>query len=160
MSALPPLAELLPHAGPMRLLERVEAHDGERTVCLALPAASTLFQEPGGDVPSWLGIEYMAQCAAAPGGLRARGRGEPARGQASRVPSAGLFVGSRHLVFRCRAFAPDVPLRVSARLAAGRGHTLAFDCAVEDPAGGPPLVEGRLNVLLVRELPPAGAGRA
>jgi predicted hotdog family 3-hydroxylacyl-ACP dehydratase len=140
----------MPHAGPMRLLERVEAHDGERTVCLALPATSTLFQEAGGEVPSWLGIEYMAQCAAAHGGLLARGRGEP--------PGAGLFVGSRRLVFRCRAFAPDVPLRVSARLAAGRGHTLAFDCAVEDPAGGPPLVEGRLNVLLLRELPPAQAG--
>lgn len=145
MRPLPAIAELLPHAGPMRLLERVESHDGEATVCLARPAASTLFQEPGREVPSWLGIEYMAQCAAAHGGLLARGRGEG--------PSAGLFVGSRRLVFRCRAFAPDVPLRIHARLAAGRGDTLAFDCAVEDPAGGPPLVEGRLNVLLLREVP-------
>ncbi len=144
MTALPPLAELLPHAGPMRLLERVESHDGARTVCLALPAASTLFQEPGGEVPSWLGIEYMAQCAAAHGGLLARARGEG--------PIPGLFVGSRRLVFRCHTFAPGVPLRISARLAAGRGSTLAFDCAIENPAGGPALVEGRLNVLLLREL--------
>jgi predicted hotdog family 3-hydroxylacyl-ACP dehydratase len=142
VSVLPPLAELLPHAAPMRLLERALAHDGERTVCEALPAASALFREPGGAVPSWLGIEYMAQCAAAHGGLLARTRGEG--------PRAGLFVGSRRLVFRCRAFPPDAPLRVSAKLAAARGDTLAFDCAVEDPAGGPPLVEGRLNVLLLR----------
>jgi predicted hotdog family 3-hydroxylacyl-ACP dehydratase len=105
---LPPLAELLPHAGPMRLRARALAHDGERTVCLALPAASTRFQEAGGEVPSGLGIEYMAQCAAAHRGLLARGRGEP----------------------------PG------------------------DPAGGPPLVAGRSNVLRLREIPAPGEGRA
>ena len=151
MSALPPVSELLPHAGQMHLLERVEAHDVQGTVCRVLPANSTLFLDASGEVPSWVGIEYMAQCAAAHGGLLARALGE--------APRPGLLVGSRRLVFRCRAFAPDVPLRVSARLATGRGKTLAFDCAVEDPAGGPPLVAGRLNVLLLRELPPRAEGR-
>ena len=141
MSALPELAELLPHAGPMRLLERVESHDGERTVCSVRPAGSVLFQDAAERVPAWVAIEYMAQCAAAHGGLLARVRGARAR--------PGLFVGSRRLVFRCDSFAPDVALRVRARHAAGHGRTLAFDCAVEDPAGGPPLVEGRLNVRLL-----------
>jgi hypothetical protein len=79
VNAWPPLSELLPQAGPMRLLECVEAH----------------------------------------GGLLARA--------------------------------------LSARHAAGRGDTLAFGCAVEDVAGGPPLAEGRLNVLLLDELSAAGA---
>ena len=148
MSALPPLAELLPHAGPMRLLERVESHDGERTVCSALPAASALFQDAAGAVPAWAAIEYMALCAAAHGGLTARARGE--------APRAGLFVGSRRLVFRCASFAPGVPLTITARPAGGRGDTFAFDCTVEDPAGGPPLAEGRLNVVLL-EQPADGA---
>ena len=147
MSTLPPLAELLPHAGPMRLLERVESHDGERTVCSASPAASTLFQDAAGAVPAWTAIEYMAQCAAAHGGLVARARGE--------APRAGLFVGSRRLVFRCTSFAPGIPVTVTARHAGGRGDTLAFDCTVEDPAGGPPLAEGRLNVVL---LEPSASG--
>jgi predicted hotdog family 3-hydroxylacyl-ACP dehydratase len=129
----------------MCLLERVEAHDAERTACRALPSASTLFRNASGAIPVWVGIEYMAQCAAAHGGLLARARGE--------VPRPGLFVGSRRLSFRCESFAPDTPLRVTARYAAGRGDALAFDCTVEDPVGGPPLVEGRLNVLLLRELP-------
>ena len=141
MSAWAPLAELLPHAGRMRLLDRVEEHDGEHTICRVLPSASTLFQDGDGRVPAWVGIEYMAQCAAAHGGLLARVHGARAR--------PGLFVGSRRLVFRCDGFAPDVALRVRARHAAGHGRTLAFDCAVEDPAGGPPLVEGRLNVRLL-----------
>ena len=141
----PPLSELLPQAGPMRLLERVEEHDDEHTVCVALPSASTLFQDQAGFVPSWVAIEYMAQCAAAHGGLLARARGV--------APRLGLFVGSRRLLFRCERFTPGIVLRVSARHAAGHGDTLAFDCTVEDPAGGPPLAEGRLNVLLLSELP-------
>jgi len=144
----PPLAELLPQAGPMRLLERVEAHDEERTVCRARADASALFRSADGSVPAWVGIEYMAQCAAVHGGLAARARGE--------APGPGLFVGSRRLSFRCASFAPGAELRVTARHAAGRGDALAFDCTVEDLAGGPPLVEGRLNVLRLRELPEAG----
>jgi predicted hotdog family 3-hydroxylacyl-ACP dehydratase len=88
-------------------------------------------------------IEYMAQCAAAHGGLVARARGE--------APRPGLFVGSRRLVFRCAGFAPDVALTVTARHAGGRADGFAFDCTVEDPAGGPPLAEGRLNVVLLGE---------
>ena len=57
MSAWPPLAELLPQAGPMRLLERVEAHDEERTACRAVPSASVLFRNADGAVPVWVGIE-------------------------------------------------------------------------------------------------------
>ena len=148
MTSFPPLAELLPHAGPMRLLERVEAHDALSTACRALPSASTLFRNAAGAIPAWVGIEYMAQCAAVHGGLHARARGE--------APGPGLFVGSRRLVFRCTSFAPDTPLLVTARHAAGHGDARAFDCTVEDPAGGPPLVEGRLNVLLL-ERPAGGA---
>ncbi len=144
----PPLSELLPHAGPMRLLDRVEAHDGAVTRCRVLPAASGLFRAADGSVPAWVGIEYMAQCAAAHGGLLGHARGE--------APRPALFVGSRRLAFRCERFAPDTSLVATARLAAGRSDTLAFDCTVEDPAGGAPLVEGRLHVLLLRELPSVG----
>jgi predicted hotdog family 3-hydroxylacyl-ACP dehydratase len=151
-SEWPPLAELLPHAGPMRLLERVEAHDGKFTACRADPSASALFRTASGAIPAWVGIEYMAQCAATHGGLLARARGEP--------PRPGLFVGSRRLVFRCESFAPEVPLVVTSRLAAGRVDTLAFDCTVEDPAGGAPLAEGRLNVRLLRGLPVPGDASA
>lgn len=143
MSDYPPLSELLPQAGPMCLLERVEGHDGEQTRCRVLPAASALFRTSGGEIPAWVGIEYMAQCAAAHGGLLARDGGE--------APRPGLLVGSRRLAFRCASFTPDVPLFVTARLAVSRADSLAFDCAVEDPAGGAPLVTGRLNVLLLRE---------
>ena len=142
MSAeFPAIAELLPQAGAMRLLERVLSHDAERTRCEVLPSRSALFQQ-GGRIPAWVAIEYMAQCAAADGSLRLRARGD--------APRPALFVGARRVSFRCASFEPGQRLVVSAHHAAGRRDLLAFDCAVEDPAGGAPLVEGRLNVLPLR----------
>jgi predicted hotdog family 3-hydroxylacyl-ACP dehydratase len=140
---LPPIETLLPQSGPMRLLERVVAHDGTTTRCEADPARSALFRDASGRVPAWVAVEYMAQAAAAHGGLLARERGEP--------PRVGLLVGSRRLTFRCTDFAPGRRLEVTARHAAGSGTRLAFDCAVLDPDGGLALAEGRLNFLVPGE---------
>jgi predicted LPLAT superfamily acyltransferase/predicted hotdog family 3-hydroxylacyl-ACP dehydratase len=137
----PPLAELLPQAGPMRLLDRILEHDASGTRCLADPARSALFCDAGERVPAWVGIEYMAQCTAAHGGLLARARGE--------APRPGLFVGSRRLRFRCEGFEAGQLLEVEARHAAGHGARMAFDCAVRLPGLDEPLVEGRINIVLL-----------
>ena len=138
--SFPPIAELVPQQGAMCLLERVLEHDTDRTRCSVLPAQSALFLDASGRVPVWVGIEYMAQCAAAHGGLRRRELGG--------APLPGLFLGSRRVIFRCDAFDPEQRLEVTARHATGRTRRFAFECAVLDPAGGAPLVEGRLNLLL------------
>ena len=133
----PPIAELLPQAGAMRLLERVLEHGEAGTRCSVAPSHGAPFRDARGAVPAWVGLEYMAQCAAVDGSLRARGEAlEPA-----------LFVGSRRIAFRCAEFDPAQSLEVVARHAAGHRELLAFDCAVFDSRGGEPLVEGRLNVL-------------
>jgi len=140
----PPIADLVPQRGRMCLLDRVLAHEERETRCAALPERSVLFRDAAGRVPVWVGIEYMAQCAAAHAGLRLRAMG--------REPQPGFFLGSRKLVFRCDAFEPGDRLEVTARLATGRTKRFAFECAVYGPDGGEPLVEGRLNLLAV-ELP-------
>jgi len=148
----PPVAELLPHAGPMRLVERVLSHADDETQCRVDPAASALFRDAAGRIPAWVGIEYMAQCAAVHGGLVARARGER--------PVAGLFLGSRSVHFRCDAFEPGAPLVVVARHVAGRSRTLAFACTVRG-GDGEPLVEGRLHVLPAPDgAAPPGGGSA
>jgi len=144
----PPIGELLPHAGPMRLLEAVIAHDPECTRCRVEPSRSELFRDATGRIPAWVGIEYMAQCIAAHGGLLARARGE--------APRPGLLLGSRRLVFRQDAFEPGRTLEVRARHVAGHSEMLAFECAVLDPGEEAPLAEGRLNVLLPRDLAALG----
>ena len=139
MSAFPPIAELLPQAGAMRLLERVLAHGDGGTRCGVNPSQSPLFRDASGRVPAWVAVEYMAQCAAADGSLRRRARGE--------ALAPALLVGSRHVAFRCAGFDPQQRLEVTARHAAGSRELRAFDCAVFDARGGEPLVEGRLHVL-------------
>jgi predicted hotdog family 3-hydroxylacyl-ACP dehydratase len=128
----------------MRLLERVVAHDATSTRCRVDPSASRLFFDARGLVPVWVAIEYMAQCAAAHGGLEARLHGE--------APRPGLFVGSRQVEFRCDGFAPGASLEVTARHVAGRARSLAFACRVESPEDGGCLAEGRVSVLLLHEL--------
>lgn len=143
----PPIGELVPQQAGMCLLERVLAHDADHTRCRAQPAQSALFHDAAGRVPVWVGIEYMAQCAAAHGGLQLRALGAP--------PQPGLFLGSRRVLLRCDAFEPDRPLEIvarPARRATGLSRRFAFECEVLDPAGGEPLVEGRLNLLML-ELP-------
>ncbi len=136
--AFPDLALLLPHAGAMRLLSRVLEHAPSHTTCSAEPDRSRLFQRPDGCVPAWVGLEYMAQCAAAHGGLRCRALGEP--------PRPGLLLGSRRVRLHVDAFAPGQPLRVTARHHRGETGLVAFDCRIDDAGSGRPLAEGRLNV--------------
>jgi predicted hotdog family 3-hydroxylacyl-ACP dehydratase len=152
MARFPSLDELLPQAAPMRLLEAVLDHDGQSTRCLVDPGRSALFRDDCGRIPAWVGIEYMAQCIAAHGGLVARARGEAVR--------PGLLLGSRRLVFRCDGFDPAQLLEVTARHVGGRARALSFECAIPDPRGGAALVEGRLGVLPLAEPPSAGEAPA
>ena len=142
MSGFPPIQHLLPHAGPMRLLESVLAHDANETRCAVRAGAGGAFRQASGELPSWAAIEAMAQCAATDGSLR--------RGAQGLDLGPALFLGSRRITFHAPRIDATARLEVSARLAAGRpGGLLAFDCALRD-SGGAALVEGRLNVLPVR----------
>ena len=138
----PPVAELAPHAGPMRLLGRVLDHTPDATTCSVDPGRSGLFADADGAVPAWVGVEYMAQCIAVHGGLLARA--------ADAAPRAGLFVGSRRVRPHAERFAPGEALEVTARPLSGSAALASFACEVRGP-GGATLVEGRLNVYIQRE---------
>ena len=140
-ASLPPVASLLPHAGPMLLLDRVLEHTAEHTACAVDPGRSALLAAADGSVPVWVGLEYMAQCVAAHGGLASRARGEP--------PRPGLLLGSRRVRFATARFAPDRELRVEARHTRGESGLVAFDCEVREAAGGERLVWARVNVYIV-----------
>ncbi len=135
----PPIAELLPQAGAMRLLDRVLAHDATATRCRVACDRGGLFRDARGRIPSWVAIELMAQCAAVDGGLRLRARGE--------TPRPGLFVGSRRIALHGDELDASRRWVATARHAAGRRGLLAFDCTVEEAESGALLAEGRLHVL-------------
>jgi len=142
-SSFPPISALVPHSGPMSLLDRVLAHSLEQTVCSVDPADSRMFAEKDGRVPAWLGLEYMAQCIAAHGGLVARSLGEP--------PRPGLFLGTRRAEFASAYFERGAELHVTATHHRGETGLVVFDCDVRPAMGGEPLVKGRMNVYIVED---------
>jgi predicted hotdog family 3-hydroxylacyl-ACP dehydratase len=122
----------------MVLLGRVTSHVGDVTVCAAEIEDDALLRSPSGDVPAWMGLEYMAQCIAAHSGLRGLGGGEP--------PRVGFLVGSRRITFHARSFRRGQRLTVQARWVWGGAQGMvAFDCSIADADTGALLAEGRLS---------------
>jgi len=134
----PDVAELIPHARRMLLLDRVLEHGPEHAVCAVDVAGSELFQEADGGVPAWVGIEYLAQCMAVYGSLVARAAGRP--------PPIGPFIGGRRVKLWVDRFPAGQRLRVAVQHLRGDRGLVAFDGRIQDAAGGATLVEGRLNV--------------
>jgi predicted hotdog family 3-hydroxylacyl-ACP dehydratase len=134
----PPIEDVLPHAGRMVLLTRVADHTDRRTVCVAEISSTSIFADADGGVPAWVALEYMAQCIAAHGGLRARATGDP-------VP-IGFLLGSRSIALHTSRFEPGQRLEVEAAHVWGEHDFFSFACAVRDGATGVTLAEGTLAV--------------
>ncbi|MGF6128708.1 hotdog family protein [Pseudomonas frederiksbergensis] len=86
-----PLAELLPHAGDMILIEQILSFDDEQIHTRLTVKPGGLFNRPDGSLPAWVGIELMAQSVAAYAGCHARARGD--------AVELGFLLGTRK--FEC-----------------------------------------------------------
>lgn len=86
-----PLAELLPHAGDMILIDQVLSFDEEQIQTRLTVKPGGLFNRADGSLPAWVGIELMAQSVAAYAGCRARQKGE--------AVELGFLLGTRK--FEC-----------------------------------------------------------
>lgn len=136
MSELPAITELVPHAGPMCLLDRVLAAGSERLSAEVVVPAQGLFSQDGG-VGAWVGIEYMAQAVAAWAGWQARAAGQP--------PRIGLLLGTRR--YRCGVprFIVGQRLRIDIERAYQADNGLGqFDCRIH--ADGVELASATLTV--------------
>ena len=102
--ALPELQELLPHRGPMLLLDRVVSYQDDIITCAKTVDENSSFCEPGVGVPTWVAIEYLAQSAAVLGGIRAW--------QNQRRAPQGMLLGSRKLESQWRAFPVGSELQI------------------------------------------------
>jgi predicted hotdog family 3-hydroxylacyl-ACP dehydratase len=133
----PEIGELVPHSGAMLLLRRVVEHDEDRTVCELDPADSGPFLSPEGEVPAWVALEYMAQCAAAHAGLLARAAGG--------VAGTGMLLGTRRLRLAVDGFPAGETLRVTVTCAHAGSQMVSFAGKVLG-SGGDVLAEARFNV--------------
>jgi predicted hotdog family 3-hydroxylacyl-ACP dehydratase len=127
---------LIPHRGPMRLINRlIEADDESVRVEVDIPHQGHFVRN--GAMPGFVGIELMAQAVAAWAGARAN--------RAGRAPRVGFLLGSRCYECRVAAFPAGATLEVQAccELMADNGLGM-FDCTIT--RDGRTLATARISV--------------
>lgn len=124
---IPDVRSLVPHAGPMVMLDRVISVD-EESLCAEVGIRSdTLFCGPDG-VGTWVGIEYMAQGIAAWAGYNAQLRGEPIK--------LGFLLGTRRYECSRPNFMLGSLLRVHVqRLFQSENGLGSFECYIDNEDG-------------------------
>jgi predicted hotdog family 3-hydroxylacyl-ACP dehydratase len=119
------ITELLPHAGPMLLLDELLDHGEEHVTCGVQVRVTTQFCETPHGVPAWVGLEYMAQTMCAYSGIQ--------EVQAGQKPSIGLLLGSRSYRSEVDWFGLGSALVVRADLKLRDDHDLvAFQCTIHE----------------------------
>ena len=131
-----PIAELLPHAGDMILLDEVLGFAAEEVTTRLRVRPGGLFNRADGSLPAWVGVELMAQSIAAYAGCHARQAGAPVE--------LGFLLGTRS--FRCNveAFPAGVELQIHAIRSLQDDNGMGvFECHLNGPGIQ---AEARLNV--------------
>jgi predicted hotdog family 3-hydroxylacyl-ACP dehydratase len=121
-----PLAELIPHAGDMILIEQILAFDEEQIHTRLTVRPGGLFNRPDGSLPAWVGIELMAQSVAAFAGCRARKRGEPVE--------LGFLLGSRKFECNVESFPAGTELTIHGLRSLEDDNGMGvFECHIDAP---------------------------
>lgn len=140
--SLPTIRSLVPHAGPMVLLDRLISVDQENLCAEVAIHPGSLFCGADG-VGAWVGIEYMAQAIAAYAGHAAKLRGEPVK--------IGFLLGSRRYECSRPVFAVGSVLRVHVqRVLQSENGLGSFECHIDE-------MEQRLATATVTVFQPANA---
>ncbi|WP_434561052.1 hotdog family protein [Pseudomonas sp. R1-6] len=121
-----PLAELMPHAGDMILIDRVVSFDDEQIHALATVKPGGLFNREDGALPAWVGIELMAQSVAAFAGCHARQRGD--------AVELGFLLGTRKFECNVEHFPLDTELAIhGVRSLEDDNGMGVFECHIHAP---------------------------
>ena len=136
-SYYPPISGLVPHTRTMALLERVIYRDANRIDCLMKISAQDPFINEYGNVPAYVGIEYMSQGVAAHSSLNKTDKTE--RGK------IGVLLGSIKVELFVQEFFQKQELLISANFLMERDGFGVFDCDIRNVDDGELLVRGRLK---------------
>lgn len=133
-----PIELVLPHAHPMILVDRlVHYTDTSSTCTVKITPRSNFYSTERNSVPSYVGIEYMAQTIAAYANvLKLDGGG---------TVSLGFLVSARNYMTQVREFALDTELLIHVELLFKEANGLSvFDCRIKQ--GEQVVVEAKINV--------------
>ena len=116
------IAQIVPHAATMCLLDRALAGDKETIACEVEIRPTSLFND-GAGVGAWVGVEYMAQTVAAWAGWHSRTHGAE--------PKVGFLLGTRCYNCSQPLFKTGEILRIEARREFQADNGLGqFDCRI------------------------------
>ena len=131
---------VVPHADPMILIDEVaRAGDADTVSTVRIGEDAVFYDKEAGGVPSYVGIEYIAQTVAAHAGAGAKARGQPVR--------VGFLLGTRH--YRCAVpyFALGSKLTVRVQALYEAPHVSKFEGTIS-LAGGKELARCAVSVYL------------
>ncbi len=115
------ILDIIPHKPPMALIDRVVDFTADSiTVTVAITDQSLFFANGG--VPSYVGIEYMAQAVAAWNGLMAR--------QNNLSPGIGYLLGTRKMKLLIETFKEGSYLEIKGYCKFTDGEIASFDCSI------------------------------
>jgi predicted hotdog family 3-hydroxylacyl-ACP dehydratase len=130
--------DILPHKGDMVLIHSLlEYGEDYLTSCVDIKK-QILFKNANGEVPSWIGMEYMAQTIGAFAGVAAEKTGGD--------PKIGFLISVRQYKMNHSVFTSDQKLRIHVKLTYSDSVMGAYDCTIEDYKSKKELVTSLVRV--------------
>ncbi|PCJ59689.1 MAG: 3-hydroxyacyl-ACP dehydratase [Planctomycetota bacterium] len=129
--------ELLPHAQPMILIDKIIKCDNcviESEVCVN---QNKLFVDEDSNIPIWVGIEYMAQTVAAFIGYQAKNKAEAIK--------IGFLLGTRKFLAHKTSFKKNSSYRIEANHLFDDQGLGSFDCKIVDINNNTIFCEAKIN---------------
>ncbi len=136
-SCIPPIERLVPHRAPMLLIDRVIATADSEVTAEARTESASVFAMSGKGVPSYVGIEMMAQTVCAYDALQRLDEGP--------TPLVGFLLGCRKYSVQRHYLAPGAVFVITARKLLQHGDMASFSCRIRE-ADGMDFAEASLNV--------------
>ncbi|RTE65965.1 hypothetical protein EH243_09795 [Amphritea opalescens] len=117
------VADLVPHSGQMSLLTEITGYGDDWLTAQVTINENSIFADARG-VPSWVGLEYLAQAIGAFAGLQERLKGE--------APKLGFLLGTRKYICSKDYFVQgdQLVLKVIRNMQAENGLS-AFECHLQ-----------------------------
>lgn len=137
-------SDWLPHQGDMVMIHQVEALGDKECTCLSYVDRLVYFRDPHGRVPTWVGIEIMAQTAAVQNGIK--------RGKEGKAPQLGFLVSTRKYNCYVPYFLSHQVLRIHALQTFGNNTGMnVITCLIHSLKTGDLLADASLNVFVPKK---------
>lgn len=114
--------KLLPHEHPMILIDEIIDYSEYSALALVTPDQGKPFADQDGNVPSWVGMEYMAQTIGAYAGIRAQ--------LAEQAVKIGFLLGTRSYEIDTDQFHTRKTYAIRVKKTYEDSGLNAFDCTI------------------------------